>query len=245
MVNRLKKQSVSFGNPKRIISDRGAAFTSAVFEDYCNEEGIEHVLITTGIPRANGQVERVNCTLIPLVTKLSAPKPGEWFKYLEIAQKFLNATPSRSTGNTPFQLMFGTHVKLREDFQVRQLIENEWATMSQGERDQVREEARRTISEVQGQNRRAFNKKRKNATQYEVGDLVAIKRTQAGPGLKFHPKFLGPYSVSKNLRNDRYLAQKLGEHEGPQATSTAADHMKLRVNGEDSDLCDDSESEHI
>lgn len=73
----LKKQSVVFGNPRRIISDRGTAFMSHKFEDYCKEENIQHILTTTGIPRANRQVERINRTLIPLLTKLSAPKPHE------------------------------------------------------------------------------------------------------------------------------------------------------------------------
>lgn len=71
VIDRLRRQSHTFGNPKRIISDRGAAFTSGEFEDYCQSEGVKHQLITAGVPRANGQVERVNRTLIPLLTKLS------------------------------------------------------------------------------------------------------------------------------------------------------------------------------
>lgn len=73
---RLRKQVAIFCNPRRIISDRGTAFTSNDFREYCQEENIEHSLITTGIPRANGQVERLNRTLISLLTKLAAPKPG-------------------------------------------------------------------------------------------------------------------------------------------------------------------------
>ena len=97
----LKKQSTIFGNPRRIISDRGTAFTTHDFQEYCRGEGIVHVRFTTAVPRGNGHVERVNRTLIPLLTKRAAPKPGEWFKYLDLAQKYLNATQSRSTGTTP------------------------------------------------------------------------------------------------------------------------------------------------
>jgi len=61
---------------------------------------------------------------------------------------------------------------------------------------------------------------------HKEGDLVAIKRTQLGPGLKFRDKFLGPYKVIKGLRNDGYIVSKVGHHEGPQETSTSADHMK-------------------
>lgn len=75
------------------MSDKGAAFTSKEFEDYCRSEGVEHRLITTGILRANGQVERVNRTLIPLLTKLSAPKLSERYKYLDAAM--FEYSPSR------------------------------------------------------------------------------------------------------------------------------------------------------
>jgi hypothetical protein len=54
------------------------------------EENIEHVLITTGIPRSNGQVERVNRTLIPLLSKLTDPERGDWYKYLGLAQQCIN-----------------------------------------------------------------------------------------------------------------------------------------------------------
>ena len=96
VIDRLKKQSVVFENSGQIVSDHCSAFTPAAFEDYCKDEKIQHVLIMTGVPRANGQVERINRTLIPLLTKLSAAKSEEWYKYLEVAQKFMNATPNRS-----------------------------------------------------------------------------------------------------------------------------------------------------
>lgn len=89
VIARLRKQAAIFGNPRRIISDRDAAFTSKEFQKYCAEEKIKHVLTTVGVPRANGQVERMNRTLISVITKLSAPKKDDWYKYLETAQKYI------------------------------------------------------------------------------------------------------------------------------------------------------------
>jgi len=235
VLDRLRKQSTIFGNPRRIISDRGVAFTANAFKDYCSEEKIQHLLITTGIPRGNGQVERINRTLIPLLTKLSTPKPEEWFKFLDIAQKYLNATFSRSTSRTPYQLMFGTHMRLKEDPQVREIIENEWTRMYEEERDDIRQQAKAKIAEIQRENIKNYNKKRKKAQQYKTGDLVAIKRTQLGPGLKFRDKFLGPYRITKIMCHDRYVVTKIGNHEGPLETSTSADFMKpwLHYDNED------------
>uniref|UniRef100_A0A0A1WLR9 RNA-directed DNA polymerase n=1 Tax=Zeugodacus cucurbitae TaxID=28588 RepID=A0A0A1WLR9_ZEUCU len=42
VIDRLGKQAAIFGNPRRIITDRGAAFTSQVFKNYCSEQGIQH-----------------------------------------------------------------------------------------------------------------------------------------------------------------------------------------------------------
>ncbi|GFY35470.1 retrovirus-related Pol polyprotein from transposon 17.6 [Trichonephila clavipes] len=56
-LEKLKQQQKTFGNPIRIISDRDSAFTSKLFNDYCDEENIQHLQIATGVPRGNGQVE--------------------------------------------------------------------------------------------------------------------------------------------------------------------------------------------
>jgi len=239
VLSKLKKQSTIFGNPRRMISDRGAAFTSREFAEYCVKEKIHHVLTTTGVPQANGQIERVNRVLIPLLTKFSDPKREEWFKFLDISQLYLNCTSHRSIRTTPFHLMFGTHARVRDDPQIRELLEMEWVDDFQNDRNGLREQARECIAKIQRENRLTFRKRRKPATKYKENDLVAIKRTQLGPGLKLANKYLGPYTVTRVLRNDRYLVQKIGEHEGPVKTSTSVDHMKPWVEF----TSDDSEDE--
>ncbi|GFS87263.1 uncharacterized protein TNCV_213771 [Trichonephila clavipes] len=75
-------------------------------------------------------------------------------------------------------------------------------------------------------NRKTYNRRRKKASLYKEGDLVAIQRTQFGAGLKLRPKFLGTYKVTKVNSKDRYEVQKVGQHEGPNSTTTSADLMK-------------------
>ena len=93
-------------------------------------------------------------------------------------------------------------------------------------RANLRRAALQQIEKVQRENQRGYNKGRKEATKYKVGDLVAIKRTQLGPGLKLAIKFLGPYKVMKINENERYEVERIGDGEGPGATSTGADLMK-------------------
>ncbi|KAF2894202.1 hypothetical protein ILUMI_11971 [Ignelater luminosus] len=40
-------------NPTRVITDKGTAFTTQEFKTFCEEQEIEHVTITTGVPRGN------------------------------------------------------------------------------------------------------------------------------------------------------------------------------------------------
>lgn len=117
--------------------------------------------------------------------------------------------------------------------------------MFQEERDKLCVEAKRRIEKIQAENRQTFNKRRKETTTYKMGDLVAIERTQGGPGLKLRSKFLGPYRVMSVLRNDRYMVQREGEHERSRTTSTAADHMKWWDVVEVSDASETSEDEYL
>ena len=59
------------------------------------------------------------------------------------------------------------------------------------------EDAKRNILKIQEENRKNYNRKRKQTHVYKKCDLVAIQRTQFGIGLKLLQKFLGPYEVTK------------------------------------------------
>lgn len=226
VVERLKKQASVFGNPRRIITDRGTAFTANCFEQYCREEDISHLVITTGVPRGNGQVERINRLLIPILTKLTLEDPSCWYKHVERVQQLINSTTPRSTKHSPFRILTGLEMRISARPEIQAILHQEIVAELDMERDKVRNEAKENIHKIQQENIRSFNEKRKAAKVYKVGDLVAVRRTQFGPGLKLKPKFLGPYKVTKLHKHERYDVEKVGDHEGPRVTSTAADSMK-------------------
>ncbi|KAK9675148.1 Retroviral aspartyl protease [Popillia japonica] len=59
-----------------------------------------------------------------------------------------------------------------------QIIEKEYANLFMEEREELRKIAKQQMAIVQTENIATFNKKRKTATKYKVGDLVAIRRIQ-------------------------------------------------------------------
>ncbi|GBM13277.1 hypothetical protein AVEN_226266-1 [Araneus ventricosus] len=87
-IDKLKLQQTIFGNPSRIITDKGSVFTANEFETYCSEEGIQHLTITTGIPRGNGQIERKRRTL-------SHDDPMKSFRHFSNVQRVINSSTSR------------------------------------------------------------------------------------------------------------------------------------------------------
>ncbi|XP_063891091.1 uncharacterized protein LOC126054290 isoform X2 [Helicoverpa armigera] len=216
-----------FGNPRRFITDRGTAFTSNEFKSYCEEEKISHVKITTGVPRGNGQVERVHRILIPVLTKLCLENPAVWYKHVSKVQRALNSTFQRSINTTPFELLMGVKMKGKEDLEILQLLQEENTLQYDENREKIRQQAKEQILKIQEENKKQYDRKRKESSKYKEGDLVAIKRTQFGPGLKLKPKYLGPYRVVKCKRKDRYDVEKLDSSvEGPQRSSSSADQMK-------------------
>lgn len=218
-----------FGNPERLISDRGSAFTSHEFENYCKENFIEHILITTGVPRGNGQVERLNRTIISVLTKLCASDEMQWYKHVKKVHIILNSTHQRSIGTTPFELLVGRPMKRKEDLQILQLIEDENKKHYNEYRDQQRAKAKNEILKIQEENCKNYNKRAKSPYIYKVGDLVMIKRTQFTNQKKLKCHFLGPYKITAVNSNNRYDVEKCSNGEGPQKTKTSADNIKKYI----------------
>ncbi|GFV01962.1 transposon Ty3-I Gag-Pol polyprotein [Trichonephila clavipes] len=115
---------------------------------------------------------------------------------------------------TPFELLFGTKMKSCQDIEIVELLNDEITAQFQEQRDALRQDAKKQIYKVQDENRRTYNLWRRQAHKYQLHDLVAIKCTQFGPGLKLKQKYLGPYKVTKVKHNDTYDVETRGRLPG-------------------------------
>ena len=98
---------VVFGAPAKLLSDRGANFTSALVEELCSAFGIQKCRTTAYHAQCNGQVERFHQTLFRMIGKLSADKKAQWELHLPELLQAYNSTRSAETGYSPHYLMFG------------------------------------------------------------------------------------------------------------------------------------------
>jgi transposase InsO family protein len=114
VISELDQVYKTFGNPRRIISDAGTAFTSKDFTQYCINKNIRLHTVATGMPRSNGQAERFNKTILEAMRTLGANSDEDcWDQCVTIVQQGLNSTIHKTTKAIPSEVFFG--YRLRTD----------------------------------------------------------------------------------------------------------------------------------
>lgn len=234
-VNKVKEYFCTFGLPKRVVSDRGSCFTSRKFTVFLKELGVRHILNAVATPRANGQVERYNRTLVEALTaKCSGVDERKWDINVPDVQLGLNNTLNKGIGKTPAQALFGTNLTGVTEGRIKSYLDNRHMT-SNRDIDKIRNEINEYVSTQQEKQKAHYDKKSSEPTKYQVGDLVSLEREipSTGQSRKLVPKFRGPYKISAVIGNDRYrvddtpLTQK-GNRK--YSTVVAVDKMKPWMN---------------
>jgi transposase InsO family protein len=94
--------------PKAITVDNGTQFDVEIFKTFCDQIGTKIHFASVRHPESNGLVERANGIIITGIMKsiFNLPK-GKWPDELVKVVWNHNTVVSRSTGFTPFKLLFG------------------------------------------------------------------------------------------------------------------------------------------
>jgi transposase InsO family protein len=94
--------------PKAITVDNGTQIDAETFKDFCDQIGTKIHFASIRHPKSNGLVERANGIIMTGIMKLIFNQPrGKWPNELIKVVWSHNTTTSRSTGFTPFKLLFG------------------------------------------------------------------------------------------------------------------------------------------
>lgn len=215
VISHLMVHFSNFSRPSVIISDRGTAFTSADFQTFCKDNDIHHICVATHSPQANGQVERTNRVLGPMISKLICNNDKlYWYKILPDVEFAINNSVHKVTGETPSRLLFGVEQRGKV---VDEISEHLKVNVNQVDRDltRLRTRAADRIEKNQKYNKEYFDKRRKPAHVYMEGSYVMIRNidTSKGASKKIIPEFKGPYKVSKILRNNRYVITDVDNHQ--------------------------------
>lgn len=202
VINELNKIFKVFGNPKRLISDAGSAFTSKAFTSFCNERNIRAHVIATAIPRSNGQVERYNLTILEALRSMGANTDNnKWDQHITNIQQGINSTINKTTAAIPSEVFFGYRIRMNTDGIIDDDIDMTVDLTA------LRNKVDTNIQKAAEKQKAYFDTKRKEAPQYKIGDLVVIKIpsiSNDGQSTKLMPLYKGPFQVMEILGHDRY-----------------------------------------
>ena len=211
-----------FGVPNSIITDNGTQFTGAAFRNFCDSYGIRLDFASVAHPRSNGQVERSNGLIMqgikPRIFERLKRFAGKWAAELPSVLWSLRTSPNRSTGFTPFFMVFGAEAVLPTDIdhgapRVRAYQEDQSERSRQDDLDQLDEvrEVALLRSRKYQQNLRRYHSRQVRSRAFEVGDLV-LRRVQTNVNRhKLSPPWEGPYVVHEVIRPGAY---RLKDEEG-------------------------------
>ncbi|GFW04278.1 retrovirus-related Pol polyprotein from transposon 412 [Trichonephila clavipes] len=102
------------GTPRRIISDNGTQFVSAVLQQICFTLNLSQNLIPVYSPQPN-PVERKNRDLKPRLAILVGEDHSNWHSKLPVIRFAMNTTVCDTTGHTPAYLLFGRELRTIDD----------------------------------------------------------------------------------------------------------------------------------
>eukprot|EP00253_Pinus_taeda_P034685 PITA_34685 len=104
---------------REIVTDQGSQFTSRMMENLMEEYKVKHRKSTPYHPKANGQVESKNKVSEGIITNTMHLHRRDWAERLHEALLAYRTTWRNTTGNTPYELVYGKEVLLPIEFQVK------------------------------------------------------------------------------------------------------------------------------
>lgn len=154
-----------FGIPNILRSDHGPQFISETMRKFCKEFGIEQQKTTPYWPQANGEVERMNNTILKRLRISQETQGADWKWDLRNFLLMYNSTPHTTTGVAPSLLMFG------------RILRDKLPSVT-GETGQMTEEIRDRDWSTKLQSAELTNQRRcARKSTLMVGDVVIAKRT--------------------------------------------------------------------
>ena len=198
-----------FGVPYIIHTDQGANFESHMFSELFQLLNIKKTRTTPYHPQCDGQVERMNRTLIELLA-LNIGNPTEnWDLNLGLVLIAYRSAVQSSTGFTPHFMLFGREMRLPLDVMYRPPE----ATYT---RYDYPSEVRKTLTDAYERARerlhlahkrqKDYYDRRMSGIRFSPGNLVWLWSpvVEKGVAPKFHEPWTGPYKVTKRLSDITY-----------------------------------------
>ena len=210
-----------YGIPMVLVSDNGKQLDNNAFRDFCSELGIKNHYSSPAHPQANGQVEVTNRSFLKIIkTRLEGAK-GIWPDELPSVLWAYQTTARTPTGETPFQLAYGTDAVIPVEIGLTSYRVDNYSEDTNEEElrlqldlvDEVRTAAEQRLARYQNLMAKHYNSNVRHR-DFQVGDLVlrrvmgAARDPSQG---KLGPNWEGPYRITSWQRKGTYHLETLDE----------------------------------
>ncbi|PKU60276.1 hypothetical protein MA16_Dca027859 [Dendrobium catenatum] len=210
-----------FGIPAKVITDNGTQFTGRVFTTFCKDLHIHLINTAVAHPQTNGQTEVTNRTILRGLKTRLEKAGGQWADELPNVLWAYRTTARTPTGETPYNLCFGTEAVIPVDIGVPGHRVQTFDSNANDEKlrhnlDLLLEVRAGIILKVAAYHQRVarhYNRRMK-PRHISVGDLVlrSIEAACKGPQRnKLSPLWEGPYLVAAMVKPGTF---KLKDAEG-------------------------------
>src|SRR3984893_7298947 len=193
------------GVPQKLISNRDVQFTSDMFKELCDQLAIKHNMSMAYHPQTDGQLERTNQSMETILKIFCNQAQDNWREWLPVVQYILNARPSATTKQSPYELWMGAVPRTPQSTRPSKLVQFE------GRKQQLfraRKEANEAILAAQ-----EILRKKTTYHKYETGDRVWLEgknlRT-THPTHKLRDKRFGPFRIKEVLGEVNYRLELPG-----------------------------------
>jgi hypothetical protein len=212
-----------FGVPKVITVDNGTQFDAEAFKEFCDQIGTKIHFASVRHPKSNGLVRRANGIIMTGIMKLIFNQPrGKWPEELIKVVWSHNTTVSRSTGFTPFKLLFGDEAITLEEANAGSI-----RTIASTEDEADYHVAKDTIEGVKLQAVENINKYQAETIKWhdrkvrlkniKPGHLVLRRVANPDTVGKLQLKWEGPFLVVSSSRPDSYRLKDIDGNDIPRS----------------------------
>jgi hypothetical protein len=212
-----------FGVPKAITMDNGMQFEVEAFKDFCDQIGTKIHFASVRHPESNGLVERANGIIMTGIMKLIFNQPtGKWPDELIKVVWSHNTTTSRSTGFTPFKLLFGDESITPEEAKTGSI-----RTIASAEDEADYQVTKDTIEGTRLQEIEHINKYQAKTVKWRdrkvrlknirLGHLVLRRVANPDTLGKLQLKWEGPFLVVSSSRPGSYRLKDMDSNDIPRS----------------------------
>jgi transposase InsO family protein len=209
--------------PKAITIDNGTQFDAEAFKEFCEQIGTKIHFASVRYPESNGLVERANDIIMTGIMKLIFNQPrGKWPDELIKVVWSQNTTISRSTGFTPFKLLFGDEAITPEEAKVGSIrivasAEDEADySVAKDAIEGIRLQAVENINKYQAETIK-WRGRKVRLNNIKLGHLVLRRVANPDTVGKLQLKWEGPFLVISSSRPGSYILKDMDSNDIPRS----------------------------